>query len=26
MGGTRRLMITTQPGRVLMRVPPAARG
>jgi len=21
MGGTRRLMITTQPGRVLMRVP-----
>jgi YegS/Rv2252/BmrU family lipid kinase len=26
MGGTRRLMITTQPGRVLMRVPPAAPG
>jgi YegS/Rv2252/BmrU family lipid kinase len=26
MGGTRRLMITTQPGRVLMRVPPAAQG
>jgi len=26
MGGTRRLMITTQPGRVLMRVPPAAAG
>ena len=25
MGGTRRLMITTQPGRVLMRVPPATR-
>jgi len=25
MGGTRRLMITTQPGRVLMRVPPAAQ-
>ena len=24
MGGTRRLMITTQPGRVLLRVPPAA--
>jgi diacylglycerol kinase family enzyme len=23
MGGTKRLMITTQPGRVLMRVPPA---
>jgi YegS/Rv2252/BmrU family lipid kinase len=26
MGGTKRLMITTQPGRVLMRVPPAAQG
>jgi YegS/Rv2252/BmrU family lipid kinase len=26
MGGTRRLMITTQPGRLLMRVPPAAEG
>jgi YegS/Rv2252/BmrU family lipid kinase len=24
MGGTRRLMITTQPGRVLLRVPPTA--
>jgi hypothetical protein len=22
MGGTRRLMITTQPGRLVMRVPP----
>jgi YegS/Rv2252/BmrU family lipid kinase len=26
MGDTRRLMITTQPGRLLMRVPPAADG
>jgi diacylglycerol kinase family enzyme len=26
MGGTRRLMITTQPGWVVMRVPPAAPG
>ncbi len=26
MGGTRRLMVTAQPGRLLLRVPPPAEG